>query len=121
MQPLKCHHDRTHCVSIMILSKSQNITKKFVIIWQASSNTSSPSGSAFFFFFLFSLYCSIGEYQPGSSHLAVLINPTVDVNLICTILRMVKIAVRSTSCWGVYSSFMRKLDPSNPLLYMSNY
>lgn len=117
---MKCHHDRTHCVSIVILSKSQNITKKFVIIWQASSNTSSPSGSAFFFLF-FSLCCSVGEYQPGSSHLAVLVNPIVDVNLICTILRMVKIAVRNTSCWGVYSSFMGKLDPSNPLLYMSNY
>lgn len=32
MQLVKFHHDETHSLSIMILSKSQNITKKFVVI-----------------------------------------------------------------------------------------
>lgn len=77
----------------------------------------------FFFFVFFSVHCSVGECQAGSSHLTVLINPAVDVNLICIILRVVKDAMMSASCCGVHSSFMGKLDPSgldpsHPLVYL---
>jgi len=73
------------------------------------------------FFAFFSLPCSAGERQAGSSHLTVLVNPAADVNLICAIFGMVKIAMKSASFWGVYSSPTGEFGPSNPLSYISNY
>lgn len=94
-----------------IKNKRPKATRNLWQFRQPFSNISSP------FLVFFSELCSVEKCQAGSAHCTVLIGPAVDQNLACTILGMLKRA----SCWGVYSSFMGKLYPSNLSLYISNY
>lgn len=98
-------------LSLMIQIKSPKTTRNLSQLRQALSNISSP------FLVFFSEPCSVEKCQAGSAHCTVLIGPAVDQSLVHTILGM----LRRASCWGVYSSFMGKLDPSNLLLFSSNY
>lgn len=119
MQLVKLHRDKTVSQHNDTKQKSEH-HKEICHNLGKLSPTPLPLRALLFFVF-FSLHCSVGECQAGSSHLTEMMNPTVDVNPICTVLRMVKLAMKSASCWGLYGSFMGKFDPSNPLLYISSY